>query len=178
MLFKNESLKRIILSLIIFGMFSPAMISSVIAGEFDLSMKMKNLDGENSSLEEYVGKGKWTLVMFWETTCSICKQQEPEYAKFHADHKDKDAEVIAISIDGMDQIDLVKNYKQQNSLPYLVMVTDKPEVREKFLAATDEQFRGTPTYLLFSPEGELKAAQPGMLPATSVENYIAQQSEK
>ncbi|MFK8067829.1 MAG: TlpA family protein disulfide reductase [Gammaproteobacteria bacterium] len=166
-----------ILPILLMSFLSFVMVSTVMAGEFDLNMKMKKLDGENGSLQEHVGKGKWTLVMFWETTCSICKQQEPEYAKFHADHKDKDAEVVAISIDGMDQVDLIKNYKQQNSLPYPVMVTDKPEIREKFLAATDEQFRGTPTYLLFSPEGELKAAQPGMLPATSVEKYIAAQSE-
>ncbi len=153
-------------------------VLSTMAGEFDLDMKMKKLDGEPGSLQDHVGKGKWTLVMFWETTCTICKQQEPEYAKFHAEHKDKDAEVIAISIDGTENIDLIKEYKKQNSLPYTVMVTDKPEIREKFEAATDEAFRGTPTYLLFSPEGELKAAQPGMLPATSVENYIAKSSGK
>ncbi len=152
--------------------------SSVFAADFDLGMKVKKLNGEAGSLEDHVGKGKWTLVMFWETTCAICKQQEPEYAKFHKDHKNKDAEVIAISIDGTDNIKLVSDYQQENSLPYPVMVTDKPEVREKFLAATQETFRGTPTYLLFSPEGELKAAQPGMLPATSVEKYIASQTEK
>ncbi len=155
--------------------FSICVIGTM-AGEFDLDMKMKKLDGEPGSLQDHVGKGKWTLVMFWETTCTICKQQEPEYAKFHAEHKDKDAEVIAISIDGTENIELIKEYKKQNSLPYTVMVTDKPEIREKFEAATDEAFRGTPTYLLFSPEGELKAAQPGMLPATSVENYIAKSS--
>ena len=165
-------IKRILLVLCL-SVFSLA----TSAAEFDTGMKVKKLDGESGSLEDHVGKGKWTLVMFWETTCTICKQQEPEYAKFHAEHKDKDAEVVAISIDGTENVDLIKDYKKQNSLPYTVMVTDKPEIREKYQAATDEEFRGTPTYLLFSPEGELKAAQPGMLPATSVENYIAKSSE-
>lgn len=165
------SIKRIVL--ILFLLLS----SSVMAGEFDTSMKMKKLDGNSGSLKEHVGQGKWTLVMFWETTCSICKQQEPEYAKFHTEHKDKDAEVVAISIDGMENVDLIKSYKKEYSLPYHVMVTDKQEVRDQYLAATDEQFRGTPTYLLFSPEGELKAAQPGMLPASSVENYISKSAE-
>jgi len=151
--------------------------SSLSAAEFDLNMKVKNLQGETASLKEYVGKGNWTLVMFWETTCAICKQQEPEYAKFYEEHKDKDAEVLAVSIDGTDKIKLVDEYKKEYSLPYPVLVTDKSEIREKFLDATKERFRGTPTYLLFSPEGELKAAQPGMLLATSVENYIAKQSE-
>ncbi len=166
------SIKRIILTLFLL------LSSSVMAGEFDTSMKLKKLDGSLGSLQEHVGKGKWTLVMFWETTCSICKQQEPEYAKFHMEHKDKDAEVVAISIDGMENVDLIKSYKKEYSLPYHVMVTDKQEVRDKYFAATDEQFRGTPTYLLFSPEGELKAAQPGMLPASSVENYISKSAEK
>lgn len=161
--------KQFIFTLLLIGFVS------VNAADFDL--EMKKLDGQPGSLEEYKGKGKWTLVMLWETTCSICKQQEPEYAKFHQQHKDKDAEVIAISIDGTESVDLIKTYTQQNSLPYPVMVTDKSEVRDKYFAATDEQFRGTPTYLLFTPEGKLVAAQPGMLPAASVENYIAQQTK-
>ncbi len=166
-------IKRMMLALCL-----SVFVFSTMAGEFDLDMKMKKLDGESGSLRDHVGKGKWTLVMFWETTCTICKQQEPEYIKFHQEHKDKDAEVVAISIDGFNSTELISQYKKENSLPYTVMVTDKPEIREKFEAATDEAFRGTPTYLLFSPEGELKAAQPGMLPATSVENYISKSSEK
>ena len=104
--------------------------------------------------------------------------QEPEYADFHKRRKDKDAEVIAVSIDGTDKLDLVKDYTKKNSLPYPVMVTDKPELRDKYLALTEEQFRGTPTYLLYAPDGKLLAAQPGMLPVASVEKYIIEQSEK
>ncbi len=156
--------------------FLLATASFALAAEFDLDMKVRKLDGEPGTLRAFVGKGKWTLVMFWETTCSICKQQEPEYARLHLEHKDKDLEVVGVAIDGSEYVDLIQSYVQKNGLPYPNFVTDKPEIREKFLAATGEPFRGTPTFLLFAPKGELKAAQPGMLPATSVEAYIASQS--
>jgi hypothetical protein len=38
---------------------------------------------------------------------------------------------------------------------------------------TQSQFRGTPSILLFGPDGELRAAQAGAVPTTSIEAYIA-----
>lgn len=147
-------------------------MGSLNAQTLDFDLSMKKLSGEEASLEEYVGKGKWTLVMLWETTCGICKQQEPEYAAFHEKHQADFAEVVGVSIDGTDQIPLIQNYVERNPLPYPILLADKVELRDRYLEATDEPFRGTPTYLLFSPDGELVANQPGMLPAASVEFYI------
>lgn len=159
--------------LVVFIVLNFAFIS---ANAIDFDLDMKKLNGETGSLEEYVGKGKWTLVMLWETTCSICKQQEPEYSAFHQRHKDNNAEVIGIAIDGTENLQLITDYLKNNPLPYPIMVANKPELRERYFAATDEYFRGTPTYLLFAPDGKLIANQPGMLPAASVEFYIEEKS--
>lgn len=140
-------------------------------------LSLQKLDGQSANLAEHIGKGKWTLVVFWATDCGICKMQQPEYSDFHKRHKDKDAEVIGIAIDGTDNMTLIKSYLQQNPMAYPTLVGNKPDIREKYHQATQETFRGTPTYWLFNPEGKLIGNQPGMLPAKSVEDYIARQGE-
>ena len=57
-------LKRFLSISLLAGLIS--VMSFVIAADFDLDMK--KLDGGPGSFEEYVGKGKWTLIMFWETS--------------------------------------------------------------------------------------------------------------
>lgn len=163
-------MKNFLLSLVLSSLVFSTQVFATQALDFDLNMK--KLSGDAASLKEYVGKGKWTVVMLWETTCGICKQQEPEYAAFHERHKADFAEVIGVAIDGTDQLELIQNYVDQNTLPYPILLADKDNLRDAYFKATDEQFRGTPTYLLFSPEGKLVANQPGMLPASSIEFYI------
>ena len=43
----------------------------------------------------------------------------------------------------------------------------------RYMNLTQEQFRGTPTILLYDPSGQLRAAQPGAVPVSSIEAYIA-----
>ena len=39
-----------------------------------------------------------------------------------------------------------------------------------------ESLRGTPTFILFDPEGKLVAAQPGIVAISSLEKFITQNS--
>ena len=41
---------------------------------------------------------------------------------------------------------------------------------------TEENLRGTPTYLLFNPEGELLGNNPGRLSVEAIESFIARKS--
>ena len=42
---------------------------------------------------------------------------------------------------------------------------------------TEENLRGTPTYLLFSPVGELLGNNPGRLSVEAIESFIARKTE-
>ncbi len=41
-----------------------------------------------------------------------------------------------------------------------------------------ESLRGTPTFILFDPEGKLVAAQPGIVAVASLEKFIMDNSKK
>ena len=63
----------------------------------------QSLEGNKESLESYVGKGKWSVVMLWAHSCHICNQEVEQYSQFHEEHYEKNSHVVGISIDGLKQ---------------------------------------------------------------------------
>lgn len=149
---------------------------SAVAGNAHASMEIQKLDGEIVRLDERVGGGKWLLVMLWATDCHICKQQKPEMSRFHDKHKDIDAEVLGIALDGMGAVEEVKDYLEQHQPSFPNYVGEIAIVASHYLVLTEENLRGTPTYLLFNPEGELVGNNPGPLSVESLESFISKKS--
>ncbi len=137
---------------------------------------LQTLDGKPFDLNSVIGKGKWVLVMFWATDCQICKIQEPLNSAFHESHADLDAQVVGIAIDGPEKRDLVREYVKKHELSYPNYVADLRMVAFNYQALTGEAFRGTPTHVLFSPEGKYMAVAPGMLRIQALEEYIQKHS--
>lgn len=130
--------------------------------------------GAPASLDQWVGKGKWVLVMFWATNCAICEQNKPSIVEFHDKYKDKNAVVVGVAIDGMDKIEQIKEKMREIPANYTDLVAqDLGLMAANFQIAADEPFRGTPTYWFFSPKGELKAVNPGPVRLQALEDYMA-----
>ena len=147
-----------------------------VTGNAHASMEIQKLDGEIVRLDERVGGGKWLLVMLWATDCHICKQQKPEMSRFHDKHKDIDAEVLGIALDGMAAVEDVKSYLQQHQPSFPNYVGEIAIVASHYLVLTEESLRGTPTYLLFNPDGELVGNNPGPLSVEALERFIGKKS--
>ncbi|MEE9494449.1 MAG: TlpA disulfide reductase family protein [Gammaproteobacteria bacterium] len=137
---------------------------------------LQTLAGESHSLDTIIGDGKWTLIMFWATDCNICRQQEPLISAFHEKHRDSDAKVVGIAIDGFEKQARVKQHLQDNPLSYPNYIGSLPMIGFNYQALTEESFRGTPTYLLFTPEGELVGANPGPMKMQALESFIDKRS--
>jgi len=133
-------------------------------------------DGAPVELENLTGHGKWTLVMIWATNCHICKIQKPDISAFHNEHKDIDAHVVGVALDGYDRVDAVVDYVKDNNVSFPNYVGNGAIIASHYFGMTEEMFRGTPTYLLFNPEGELLANNPGLLTVEALESFIARKS--
>jgi len=120
--------------------------------------------------------GKWTLVMFWHTDCHVCHMQKPEISAFHNKHKDDDAHVIGVALDGIDGLAVVKEYIAENKPSFPSYVGHDLIIQVNYFAMTEEQFMGTPTYVLFDPSGQVVANKPGMMAIDALENFIARNS--
>lgn len=158
--------------------FLAMMMAALLIGPgiVQASMEIQELDGNIVRLDERVGGGKWLLVMLWATDCHICKQQKPEISRFHDKHKDTVAEVLGIALDGMGAVDKIKSYLDDHNPSFPNYVGDIAIVASHYLVLTEESLRGTPTYLLFNPDGELVGNNPGPLSVESLEQFIAKKA--
>lgn len=138
------------------------------------AFQLQSLQAERVNLNDFVGDGRWTLVMFWSTDCIPCEEQKPMLEEFHRDHVDTDASVVGIALDGIDQLDGIEVLMKRHepSYPNLVVFTDV--FYRQFKELTGKDFRVTPTYLLYAPDGSLAGARAGPLERETIEAIVAQ----
>lgn len=136
----------------------------------------KSLEGEETRLSEYVGQGKWTLVMLWTSDCHICAVEAPTISGFHDQHKDRDATVLGVAMDGYENKADVISFIDRNSATFPNVIGELAEVAFSYQAATSQALRGTPTFVLFNPAGELVGQQVGPLAVASLEAFISRKS--
>lgn len=153
--------------------FSVALLS---ANPAHAGMELHELDGKVVDLDDYRGNGKWLLVMLWSTSCHICEMQKPDISDFHSRHKDTDAEVLGIALDGMEGIEAVKKNMQEHKTSFPSLVGNIMIVASHYQGMTEESLRGTPTYLLFDPQGELVGNNPGPLRTEAIEAFMERKS--
>lgn len=130
---------------------------------------LKGLDGKARNVNEFIGKGKWTVVAIWASDCPICKREIHQMAFFHDAHKNKDAIVLGVSVDGYANKAKVQRFIDEHSLDFTNLIAE-PEQIARFGAG---RFVGTPTYYVYSPQGELAAKQVGPTTQEDIEQFIA-----
>jgi len=135
-----------------------------------------DFNGQPRSVESFAGNGKWLVVMIWAHDCHVCNQEAESYAQFHEEHKDSDARVLGISLDGAANKDDAEAFIARHDLPFPNLIGELTPTMLYYSMQTQSQFRGTPTLLLFDPSGKLRAAQAGAVPTSSIEAYIAKNS--
>lgn len=130
---------------------------------------MKDLQGKEHNVSEYIGKGKWTVVTIWAHDCPICKQEIYHMTFFHDAHKNKDATVLGVSIDGYANKARAQKFIDDQGLNFPNLITD-PQTIGKFGGGA---LVGTPTVYIFSPQGELVAKNIGATTQEDVEKFIS-----
>jgi len=130
---------------------------------------LKNLEGQARNVNEFIGKGKWVVVAIWHSDCPICKRDIHQMAFFHDAHKNKNAIVLGVSVDGYANKAKAQRFIDEHSLDF-TNLTAEPEQIARFGAG---KFVGTPTFYIYSPQGELAAKQVGPITQEDIERLIA-----
>lgn len=163
--------KLMVLSLLAVFLFSP-IASAEIKG-------FEDFNGKPQVLENYLGKGgKWLIVMIWASDCHICNREAHEYVDFHLVHSDTDATVLGISIDGASRKKEAEKFIEKHSIDFPNLIAEPEFVSNLYKNYTGQYFAGTPSFLIFSPDGELQAAQAGAVPTTLIEDFISKNPVK
>lgn len=134
------------------------------------------MDGKPSSIEKYTGKGKWLVVMFWASDCHICNKEAHQYVDFHFAHSDDDASVLGISLDGVKNKVLAEGFIKKHKVNFPNLIGEPDAISDMFTQMTGVLWAGTPTFLIYTPTGELVVQQIGAVPTEAIENFINQQT--
>jgi len=149
---------------------SALILTSTMAMAASPDIPMRDIEGKVRNVNEFIGQGKWTVVVAWAHDCHICGKEIHEMSAFHNAHKDKDAIVLGVSLDGYDQVKEAKGFINKHKLPFTSLIAEpKQEVMMKFGAG---RFIGTPTYYVFNPKGEIIGQNVGPVTRVEVESFM------
>ncbi len=137
-----------------------------------LDVSLKSIDDSQHKLSEYIGHGKWVVLNIWGTRCPPCREEMPELVRFHDEHKDKDAIVVAIAIDfpsyGYANQAEVSSFADDYLIDFAILLSDS-NITEKLGLGPLE---GLPTTFLFNPSGDVVGMQVGGITQKILEDFM------
>ena len=130
------------------------IIDNTAVGARVVGLKMVDVNGKSFSLEDIVGKGKYTYIDFWATWCGPCCKEIPFIEKLVAKHKDNPIiRFVSISIDTD-----VAAWKKK-------LITDKPTWEQYLIPEADQKacaeiygITNIPRFMIFDKEGRMMDA--------------------
>lgn len=137
---------------------------------------LQDMEGKPRQLENYTGKGKWLVVMIWASDCLICNKEARQYENFHQQHRNKDATLLGISVDGPANIKDAKKFVDEHKLTFPNLIGELETVGVMVQDLTGQEWVGTPTILVYDPAGKLKVADAGAVPVQLIEQFIKSNS--
>ncbi|NOR52051.1 MAG: redoxin domain-containing protein [Gammaproteobacteria bacterium] len=151
-------------------------LASLLLSSSIYAASLSDMAGNSHTLDEYVGNDRWLVVMIWASDCHVCNQEAHGYALFHDKHKEKDASVLGISMDGADGKADAVAFIERHRVTFPNLIGGFEDIAEMFVELTGENWIGTPTFLFYNPAGELVAQQVGAVPVDMIENFIKSNS--
>lgn len=133
---------------------------------------MTDMNGKATSIQNMVGKGKWTVVKVWASDCHACRQTIHYLAQFEKQFTD--ASVFGISIDGQQGKQNAQRFIDQFKLGFPNLLSDTREIDDYLYASVGETLVGTPTIIVYNPQGKIAAVQPGAVKPDDLIRFIRQ----
>lgn len=134
----------------------------------------RDFQGKPRALGEFTSKGQWTIVMIWAHDCHVCNQEAAAYVDFHRRHRERDATMLGISMDGPEQKASAEAFVRRHRIDFPNLIADPETLAAWFRDLTGAQLLGTPTFLVYDPQGRLLAQEAGAVPTQLIEEFMAE----
>lgn len=68
-------------------------------GQTYIDFTQKNVDGEDFTLSQFIGKAKIIILDFWASWCPDCRKENPALVEVYKKFKDKGLDIVSVSLD-------------------------------------------------------------------------------
>ncbi len=133
-----------------------------------------DFDGRPAAVEKIFPNERWIVVMIWSHTCPICAREMSTQAAFHERHREGDIAVLGMSLDGQSDMFEAWAFSEEHSVTFPNVLAESQSVAKFFYETSGRPLKGTPTFMFFGPNRELKAVQSGPVAPEVIERFIDQ----
>jgi len=114
--------------------------------------------------------GQWTLVQLWALDCVVCEEQKPSLSALNTDYDE--LTVLGLSLDGLGNVVDVRERLAGKGFSFDNFIAELDSVRLQLQNSFNKKYIGTPTYILYSPKGEIVAVQAGPIDLQKLPNQL------
>jgi peroxiredoxin len=122
------------------------------------ALTLKTLDGRAYDMNKSFSKNKLTVISFWATWCSPCKKELDSMKSLYQNWKSSGIEVVAVTIDDIQQLNKVKPMVEQKKWDYTVLSDVNRESLKKL------GFQSVPQTFVVDASGNIVYSHSGYTP--------------
>lgn len=146
------------------------------------ALAISNLDKNIDNMppvqwNDYLGKGKWTVLEIWSYDCPACRKTMHHLSDFYAIAEDYNARVIGVSLDGEQKRQAAQQFVKNQALEFTNLLANVQEVEQFIHKYAPQAPLGTPTVMLFSPEAVFAGIIVGPVTTDELITYFDKQKE-
>ncbi|SHM07171.1 TlpA disulfide reductase family protein [Flavobacterium saccharophilum] len=125
-------------------------LKNIAPGAQYVDLPLKDNNGNDVKLSNYLGKGKYVLLEFWASWCHPCRADIPHLKEIYELYHPKGFEIVSVSMDN-DKEMWQKALKEEN-MPW-VQISDLQAFTGNLTKTY--KFRAIPTCFLIDPTGKI-----------------------
>ncbi|OQX01081.1 MAG: alkyl hydroperoxide reductase [Thiothrix lacustris] len=136
---------------------------------------LSDMNDKPTTFDSLVSKGKWTVMEVWASDCPMCRASIHHTIDFQVSNPD--VTVVGVSLDGAEGKADAEKFIDEYGLTFPNVLSNPSEIDQYLYTTAKESFIGTPTFVVYNPEGKLLAVQPGAVTEEELSAFIKKQDK-
>ncbi len=132
---------------------------------------LSDLAGKQRHFGEFIGRGKWTVLVVWGPRCPPCMEEMPALQQFHDANQGR-VEVLGVAVDfpsfGRAKAAEVARFAGDYLISFPLLLGDA----EVFTRFGGDDLLGVPTTVIYDRDGAIVARHTGSVTRDMVERFI------
>lgn len=142
-------------------------VPSPAIGDKAPDFTLRDINGNLVRLEDY--KNKVVFLNFWASWCEYCQDEFNMFKNEYPKYKGKNIEIVTVNV--MENIDVVKAFKQKFGLEFPILLDEKGEVTKKYYITS------IPTTYIIDGNGIIRDIHTGLMTPEDFKKYVEEVGE-